>query len=136
MAKHTLNTNDFSISLELEIFEEDIMYPSNTAMSVYVASDGFSAVSDMDIDVKQFVLFSTNLKTIYDNLSGSAIIQEPYGYHKYISFSSSKNGHILVKGYLCDILKENEIFFSNSFDQTFLKEFANELYYSYSKYSL
>lgn len=132
---HRLTAEGFSLSLELDISESDIKYPSNTIMSVKVSSDGFSAASGMDIDIKKFGAFAVSLKSMYDELSGEAAIQEAYGYHRSIAFSADKSGHISVKGYLCDDLKNHEFYFSNSFDQTFLRDFACELFACYSKYA-
>lgn len=134
METHTLIADGFSLSLELNISEQDIKYPSNTIMNVSVKSESYSAISSMDIDIKKFALFSIGLKGMYDGLSGTAEIEETYGYHKFLKFISCKNGYISVKGYLCDDTKDNELFFNNAFDQTFLKDFADKLYTGYSKY--
>lgn len=134
MAIHSLVADGFSLSMELNISEQDIKYPSNTIMTVSVKSESYSAISSMDIDIKKFALFSIDIKDIYDGLSGTAEIEETYGYHKFLKFVSCKNGYIFVKGYLCDDTKDNELFFNNVFDQTFLKDFADELYTEYSKY--
>ena len=134
METHILIVDGFSLSLELNISEQDIKYPSNTIMNVSFKSESYSAISSMDIDIKKFALFSIGLKGMYDGLSGTAEIEETYGYHKFLKFTSCKNGYISVKGYLCDDTKENELFFSNSFDQTFLRDFAGELFAQYSKY--
>lgn len=132
---HRLTAEGFSLSLKLDISESDIKYPSNTIMSVSVSSHEFSAASGMDIDIKEFGAFAVSLKSMYDELSGEAAIQEAYGYHRSIAFSADKSGHISVKGYLCDELKNHEFYFSNSFDQTFLRDFACELFDCYSKYA-
>ncbi len=134
MAAHTLIADGFSLSMELSISEQDIKYPSNTIMTVSVKSECYSAILSMDIDIKNFALFSIGLKGIYDSLTGTAEIEETYGYHKFLKFVPCKNGYISVMEYLCDDTKDNELFFNNAFDQTFLKDFADELYTRYSKY--
>lgn len=131
MSTHILDAGSFKLVIGLKTFEKDVQYPSNAIMSISVISGDFSASTDMDIDIKQFVLFVMNLKNVYEELDGIAKIEEPYGYHKYISFVASETGHIVVKGYLCDDMKNNEFFFENGFDQTFLKSFVNELVCSY-----
>ena len=103
-------------------------------MTVSVTNNEFSAKTDMDIDIKAFADFTDKLKKVFDTLSGEAMFKEPYGYQRYISFQAEKTGHIIVKGYLCDDMKINELHFENSFDQTFLKAFSNELSSMYLQY--
>ncbi len=138
MLNHTLHAGEFKLMLSLRIFESDIQYSPNTILAVSVVNDKFSSFSEMDIDIKQFAAFSIHLKSLYNNLEGTAKIEEPYGFHKYISFSSDNKGQIIVKGYLCDVcddLIEYKVNFSSVFNQTYLKQFADELYASYSKYA-
>ena len=127
MSEHILESNGFCLRLVLNVFESDIEYPINTNMTVSVKNNEFSAKTDMDIDIKAFADFTDQLKKVYDTLSGEAMIKEPYGYQRYISFRADKTGHVIVKGYICDDMKNNELYFENSFDQTFLKSFSNEL---------
>ena len=134
MSEHILNTENFRLSISLNIFESDIEYSSNTIMTVTVTSGGFSAKADMDIDIKEFTAFASELSAVYDSLSGTATIKEPYGHQKFISFTADKTGYITVKGFLCDDLKNNELRFENSFDQTYLKPFSGQLCSAYSKY--
>ena len=134
MSEHILNTENFRLSISLNIFESDIEYSSNTIMTVSVTNDGFSAKADMDIDIKEFAEFANELSVIYESLSGTAKIKEPYGHQKFITFSADKTGYITVKGFLCDDLKNNELRFENNFDQTYLKPFSQQLCSAYSKY--
>ena len=128
MIEYGLNTGKFHLSLSFEIFEDEFAYTVNTIMTVAVTSDGFSATTDMDIDIKEFCKFTKELKKVYDSLSGSATIKEPYGYGNYISFSAdNRTGYITVKGFICDDLRNNELRFENSFDQTYLKSFSSDL---------
>lgn len=127
MSTYILDSGGFKLVISLKTFEEDLQYPVNTIMSISVISGDFSASTNMDIDIKQFAVFVMDLKKLYVELDGIAKIEEMYGYHKYISFTASKTGHIVVKGYLCDDLKNNEFSFENSFDQTFLKPFVDDL---------
>ncbi|MCR5781686.1 MAG: hypothetical protein K6G90_03000 [Clostridia bacterium] len=134
MSEHILESNGFCLRFVLNVFESDIEYPINTNMTVSVKSNEFSAKTDLDIDIKAFADFTYQLKKVYDTLSGEAMIKEPYGYQRYISFQADKTGHVIVKGYICDDMKNNELYFENSFDQTFLKSFSNELCSMYLKY--
>ena len=133
--KHILDADDFSIIFELEIFENDLEYPTNTIFHVTVQSCGFSGNASMDISIKEFAKFCCNLSTLYDSLKGNAKIQEPYGYKQYIEFSADKLGHILVNG----IIKSgseftHELKFENVIDQTILYRFQKELIETYAKY--
>lgn len=128
----TLRTDSFYISLSLRVFESDIQYPSNTIMDVEVESDGFSGKASMDIDVKAFAVFATNLNEIYQRLDGEARLEEPYGEKMYISFHGDGRGHINVSGRLCNM--SQSLNFENEFDQTYLQVFACELKQAYSKY--
>ena len=135
MIEYVLNTEKFHLSLSFDIDEDEFAYTVNTIMTVSVTSDGFSATTDMDIDIKEFCKFAKELKRVYDSLNGSATIKEPYGYGQYISFrADNRTGYITVKGFLCDDLKNNELHFENNFDQTYLKPFSQQLCSAYSKY--
>ena len=90
MSEHILKTENFRLSINLNIFESDIKNPSNTIMTVSVTNGGFSAKTDMDIDIKEFAAFANKLSVIYDSLDGTATIKEPYGHKKFISFSADK----------------------------------------------
>ena len=49
-----LEAENFNLSLDFQVFESDIAYPSNTILSICVSSSGFSASTTMDIDIKAF----------------------------------------------------------------------------------
>lgn len=135
MHEHILESDNFCLRLSLNVFESDIEYPVNTNMTVVVKCSGFSANSDMDIDIKKFAEFSNKLMTVYRDVEGEAEIKEPYGYEKYITFTADRTGHIVVKGYLCDDSRSNELRFETVFDQTYLKDFTEELAMTYSRYT-
>lgn len=125
-----LKNEDFCLSLDFQVFQADISSPSNTILSVYIASNGFSAATTMDIDIKQLPVFCNDLKAIYNTLQGEAKIQEPFGSRQYISFVGERYGHIAVSG----VLHSNgtkgywqELKFENGIDQTFLPAFLKEL---------
>ena len=125
-----LESERFRLSLDFQVFESDISYPSNTILSVSVSSEGFSASTTMDIDIKDIPIFCNELQKTYDSLNGEARIQEPYGNQQYIIFTGDKKGHIFVSG----MLNSNgangfwqELKFENCIDQTFLPDFLKKL---------
>ena len=124
MNKEFLLENDsFRLSLIFNVYESDILYSTNTILSVAVTGAQFSASATMDIDIKDIQDFCNNLKHIYDCFAGTAKIQEPYGDKQYILFSSDKYGHVTVSGYLNSNGVNNfwlELKFENSIDQTHL----------------
>ena len=125
-----LETECFKLSLDFQVFESDISYPSNTILSVCVLSEGFSAFTTMDIDIKDVVSFCNELQKVYDSLSGEAKIHEPFGNRQYILFSGDKNGHIHISGTLSSNGAKGfwqELKFENIIDQTFLPEFIKNL---------
>ena len=124
MNKEFLLENDsFRLSLIFNVYESDILYSTNTILSVAVTSAQFSASATMDIDIKDIQDFCNNFKHIYDCFAGNAKIQGPYGDKQYILFSSDKYGHVTVSGYLNSNGVNNfwlELKFENSIDQTHL----------------
>ena len=134
--EHTMKSEKFSVAISPKIFNKDLEYLTNTILNVTVQSSGFSANAEMDIEIEEFAVFSEILKNIYDTLKGEAIITEPYG-DMYISFKGDGKGYIYVEGYLHnfnDLCGMQELRFENRFDQTYLKDFANDLYNSYKEY--
>ena len=127
--KFMLESEQFSLSLDLQVFEPDIEYPSNTILSVCVSSSGFSASTTMDIDIKAFCNFCNELEIVYNTLKGSAKIQEAYG-NQYILFSGDRLGHIMISGFL-DSQGANgflqELKFKNCIDQTYFPSFLKRL---------
>ncbi len=91
-------------------------------LTVSVQAGTFSATAPMDIDVKSLPDFCNDLKRIYDTLSGSAKISEPYG-ERYLSFCGDGKGHVAVSGYLYNRSADGfygETSFESVTDQTFL----------------
>ena len=132
-----LECENFSLSLDFQVFESDISYPSNTILSVSVSSEGFSASTTMDIDIKDIQTFCNELQKTYDSLKGEARIQEPYG-NQHILFTGDKKGYIFVSG----MLNSNgangfwqELKFENCLDQTFMPQFLRKLTALSSKYT-
>lgn len=133
---HKLVTENFTFEYKLEVFKEDISLPTNSILHIKVNSDNFSASTTMDIDVKMFKTFAENVLNIYNSLNGTAVLEEAYGGNN-IEFRAKKNGHISVKGVLNNLCRngfEQELMFSNEFDQTYLKAFAYEIYAEAEKY--
>ena len=99
-------------------------------LRVKVSSHGFSAETTMNVDKKWLADFAKDLNMIYENLDGGAELEEYRG-HSRITFSFMTGGHILVMGTL--IKKQDshvqELNFSNTIDQTDLREFVKSLYY-------
>lgn len=128
--KHCIEKDNFSISFQLNVFESDIQYSSNTILTVAVESDGFCAESNMDIDIKEFAAFVDTLTALFSTLKGNAIIQEPYGQKQYISFSSDNTGHVFINGKLNSNGRNGfsqELVFENSIDQTYMPDFISSL---------
>lgn len=135
--KHVLTSENFSLQIDIQIFEADISCPSNTRMKVEIESFEFHGIGEFDIDIKAFAGFSANLQKMYDSLNGHAKIEEPYGVHQYIEFLGDGKGHILVKGFVSQRADNcnHELKFSNKIDQTQLGDFAKELCEGYLKYA-
>ena len=127
--KFMLESEQFTLSLNFQVFESDIKYPSNTILAVCISSSGFSATTTMDIDIKAVRNFCNELENIYNTLKGSTKIQETYG-KQYILFSGDGLGHIMVSGFL-DSQGANgfwqELKFENCIDQTYFPSFLKEL---------
>ena len=126
----TLESQNFCLSLDFQVFESDIAYPSNAILSVSVTSAGFSASTTMDIDVKDMPAFCSKLQKLYDSLKGEAKIQEPFGNQQHITFSGDGKGHILISGKLNSNGANGfwqELNFENCIDQTYMPQFLKNL---------
>ena len=135
--EHLIKSANFDIRLQLKVFDEDIEYSSNTILTISVNSDGFCASTDMDIDIKQFVAFVDALSSLYSSLTGSAVIQEPYGEQQFIEFCTDRSGHISIRGELSSNGRKGfmqKLTFENCIDQTYLPEFVNSLTLCCAKY--
>lgn len=135
--KHILETEDFFVCIEPEIFEANINLPTNTLLKINVRSDGFAASTTMDIDIKDLARLGRDLCRIYDTLQGNTRLVEPYGQHMYISFVGNNSGHISIKGCLHKgnrIGLEQVLEFENDVDQTCLRSFYLELLDNYERF--
>ena len=130
----------FQLSLCFQAGEPDIPQSSIAVVAVFVQSDGFSASTTMDIDIKDILVFFDQLQDLYQSLSGEARIQESFGYQQYILFSGNRTGHLFISGKLqaggehgfCQELR-----FENATDQTFLPQFIgdiNQFMQNYTQY--
>ena len=127
--EYKLTAEAFSLVLNMVVFESDMQYPANTILKVTVESDGFRACSTMDIDIREFKIFVSEINHLYETLQGSTAIKEPYG-NQNIQFSVGKTGRIFVSGFLHNYCRNGDsqsLEFENSFDQTFLKPFLSSL---------
>ena len=71
-----LESQNLCLSLDFQVFESDISYPSNTILSVSVTSAGFSVSTTMDFDAKDMPTFCSKLQKLYDSLKGEAKIKK------------------------------------------------------------
>lgn len=52
---------DFTIEVEPVIFEQDLALHENATLNIRIGSSGFSAMTYMDVDIKDFAKFSEAL---------------------------------------------------------------------------
>ena len=95
-----LEGKQFRLTLDFDVMESDIIYPSNTTLTVWVSSDGFSATTRFDIDAKRIPAFYMGMKSMYDTLEGEAVIAEAFG-KQHVTFTCDRYGHIYISGLLC-----------------------------------
>lgn len=92
----------------------------------------------MDIDDIALSDFAVNLNELYETLSGSVRLEEPYGMHCFLEFTAVTGGHIRIKGYIHNKMGVgygHELTFENEVDQTYLGCFAKTLFADYGKYA-
>ena len=135
---YKIESDKFQLEFLPEIHEQDFAYPVNVYLVVKVSSYGYSADTFMDVGVQGIAGFATQLKKLYESLSGKAGLEEPYSVHNYIEFSAKTGGHITVTGRLNNknaFGYTQEISFENEIDQTYLREFVNQLLADFGKYA-
>ena len=133
---YKLETENFSLELLPGIHQDNFPYPRANSLQVKVSSLGFSADSIMDIDAIALSDFAVNLNELYETLSGSVRLEEPYGMHCFLEFTAVAGGHIRIKGYIHNkmgIGYGHELIFENEVDQTYLRGFAKTLFADYGK---
>lgn len=127
--EYKLESNTFSLVLNPNIYYSDIQIPANTSLKITLKSSGFCAQTSMDIDIKEFKVFISEIEKLYNTLKGNAEMTEPYG-KQHIKFSADRTGHIYVTGMLSSNGSDGyfqSLEFENSFDQTYLKSFVYSL---------
>ena len=134
--KHTLESDKLYMELNVNVFESDINYSSNTILDIFIKCNEFSAQTSMDIDIKEFAVFAEKIYIMYKNLSGTAVVKEPYGNEQFIEFSCDKMGHILIKGFLCNLVDacSYKLNFEKIIDQTAIENFTKSFKEIYIKY--
>lgn len=131
--KYKLDAVDFKLELSLKIWDDIFPCPNDSLLKIYVFSNHFSAETEIDIGVKDFVEFAVKLKYMYDNLKGEAKITEAYSDRNFINFSVDKRGYFRITGRLYG-MKEfctQKIEFENDVEQTYIRDFAYSLYKDY-----
>lgn len=132
---YRIKAENFLLEFSLTVYEDDFSYPVNTTLSVEVSSFGFAANSFMDIGIQGLSAFAIQLNEMYDTLTGSAELYEPYGI-SFIKLSASRTGHIKIWGRINNKSAygfEQELTFENEIDQTYLRDFAKALFNDYGK---
>ncbi len=120
----------FQLSLCFRVGEPGVPRPSLTVLSVFVQSDGFSASTTMDVDIKDILAFFDQLQALYQSLSGEARIQESFGYQQYLLFSGNRTGHLFISGKLHANGEHGfcqELRFENATDQSFIPQFIGDI---------
>ena len=128
--KFKIDSNDFSLILEGDIYKEDIGCMCDCIIKVSVMSNGFGAETSFDTDSAYLQKFEKDMLKLYETLSGNAQIGEDSHNGTYISFTGDNKGHIDIRGKLHSRLDDagnlQTLIFENSFDQTCLTEFYNQ----------
>lgn len=137
--KHVLKAANFRLELEAELLDAGLALtvPVNMLLYVRVESDSFSATTYMDVEASAFAAFCCDLYQLYSELKGEANIHEVFVEENHIEFSGDGDGNIFASGRLNNHWRdgmEQEIKFENTFDQTYLRDFATELYRAYRQY--
>ena len=135
---YTLETENFYLSLNPKTCPEDLPFPVNTAMDIKVTSYNFSARAVIDTDAKRLAAFALDLNKMYENLQGSARLEETYGLHSFIEFEAVGRGHITVKGDIYSTAAyqySQRLCFENEIDQSYLKDFSAALLADFEKYA-
>lgn len=95
---YKLETENFLLELLPGVHQDNFPYPKANSLQVKVSSLGFSADSIMDIDDIALSDFAVNLNELYETLSGSVRLEEPYSMHCFLEFTAVTGGHIRIKG--------------------------------------
>ncbi len=123
---YEIETGDFSLRFEPYIDSGAFGDNSYERLRVTVKSYGFSGDTTMNVDKKWLADFAKELNDGYEKLDGRIELEEYRGWSR-IAFLFKTGGHVHVMGTLYGS-HEQEVHFSNSIDQTELREFAKSLY--------
>ena len=92
----------------------------------------------MDIDDIALSDFAVNLNELYETLSGSVRLEEPYSMHCLLEFTAMAVGHIRIIGFIHNKMgvgNGHELKYENEVDQTYLRGFAKALFADFGKYA-
>ena len=134
MNTYRLESENFRLELNPVSYENELDSPVNTAIGVKLSSYGFSAESELLVNVRMLKSFAVDLKQMFEELQGSARIEEPYGEKSFIEFTLATGGHIKVKGAIDNKAAygyTQSLSFENEIDQTHLKDFCEKLFTDY-----
>lgn len=121
----TISTDDFSLSLEFEMYERDAIITMN------VTSSGFAGGGKLDVSRGIIETFAEDLQALYETLNGTARLCETYG-EGYVEFEGDGKGRIDVRGLVVGhsangYMSEQRLYFENVIDQTFIAELCEEI---------
>ena len=100
--------------------------PYNTTFDIRVCSGAFSGYTDCEYDIKQFRIFVSELREMY-NFKRSSVELSEICYGSTVRFSMEKTGKIEVSGEIYGEAKEHSLIFVFSADQTSLLPFIKAL---------
>lgn len=126
-----VETEGFSLTLNMEVFLEDLAYPNNSYLQVTISSFGFSAQVALDYGLLEFSEAVTNLEHLYQQLTAadSVSFKEPYGNQR-IVFSHRGSGQIGIEAFLTSQGQGGfvqEMTLENAIDQTDLLTLVKRL---------
>jgi hypothetical protein len=119
---------------QLTISDIDISYgdyysgnPFNTAFNVKVVSGDFSGISEFEYNVKDFLRFVKEMRSLYDFTLNKVELKD-ICYGSKIGFTLDKTGHITISGTIYGHSMIHSLTFEFTTDQTAFKTFCIPLY--------
>lgn len=111
--------------------------PIADTITIKVSSYDFSAVACIDSDEALTAGFALQINELYENLKGVARLQDLYETDSFIEFTALDLGHIAVRGQIISLRNRQtqQLEFENSFDQTYLRDFAKKLLLDFGRYA-